>query len=134
MLNKREILHLSLALAILIAFLYIKTLEFSLFWTHPWIDLLLHFLGGLWLTITSLWLFFFSDLFKIKINKRNIFLIAFLSVLIIGLLWEVFEYITGLSLGEANFITDTISDIVMDFVGAFAAYKLFTYSFLKHEK
>jgi hypothetical protein len=134
MLNKREILYLSLGLAILIAVIHNKAMELHLFWTYPWLDLFLHFLGGLWLSITSLWLFFFSGLFKLKINKKNIFLVAFLSILIVGLSWEVFEIAIGLSFGEPNFITDTISDIAMDFLGAFLAYKLFTYSFLKNEK
>lgn len=134
MLNKREILYFSLALAITIAVIHAKTVELYLFWTYPWLDLLLHFLGGLWLTVTSLWFFFFSDLFKIRISKRNIFLVTLISVVVIGLSWEVFEIVIGVTLGEPNFVTDTVSDLIMDFIGAFLGYKLFIESFLKNEK
>ena len=99
--------------------------SFFLYWKFWWFDIVMHFLGGLWVGLSALWVYFFSGYFKdIKRNKKNIFFISLFSVLIIGLGWEVFEYIIKVNFSD-NYISDTVSDLIMDICGSVVAYFLF---------
>jgi len=93
---------------------------FYLHWALWWYDVILHFLAGglIGLTVLIIWNAFygFSDNDKIKIV-----MVVFLSSLIIGVLWEIFELsfnITSLSDGII-YIRDTCSDLLMDTTGGF---------------
>jgi hypothetical protein len=50
-----------------------------------------------------------------------------LSVVSIGVSWEVFEYITGLR-GARKYVFDTTIDLSMDLLGAVAVYGVLVYS------
>lgn len=54
-------------------------------------------------------------------NSKYIILIALFFALVIGVFWEIFEYYTGLSIVEANFWQDTLTDLLMDSIGAIVA-------------
>lgn len=110
-----------------VALLHFSALQFYLYWRFWWFDLLTHFLGGLWVAISFLWLFFQSGFISIIKNHRNYNLaIAFLASLFIGIMWEVFEYYFGIVFTDtSNYIIDTVTDISFDLVGGFAAYCFF---------
>lgn len=122
------------ALIILIAGLNEIALNFFLYWRVWWFDIMMHFLGGLWIGLTTLWIYLSSGYIK-NINKEKFF-ILFLSisaVLIIGIGWEVFEYLIDAHIGmKQGYWSDTIQDLVMDTLGAIiAATIIFNLEFAK---
>ena len=72
----------------------------------------MHFLGGVWLGLALLWF--------LKIKEISLMLIfkMILGVLIIGVLWEIFEIILNNYTTQSPFNSlDTISDIFFDLSG-----------------
>lgn len=88
------------------------------YWTYWWYDIMMHFLGGFLIGGIALW--FFVRFFKSEHTKASSALIvAVLSVLLVGLGWEYFEFFSGaLFLQEGSVIGDTALDLVMDTLGA----------------
>lgn len=109
--------------------LHFSAMQFYLYWRFWWFDILTHFLFGLWTAISFLWLFFQSGLVNIIKNNKNYNLaVALLSPLIIGIMWEIFEYYFGIAVTDAsNYIVDTTMDISLDLLGGFAAYCFFVF-------
>ena len=107
-----------------IAALYQIAAYFSLFWAVTWFDIPMHFLGGVWVTFLFIWFFSHFDFFTSK-KEHPLFLASwvFFVVTVIGISWEVFEYLTGITfvLGK-NYWSDTILDLVMDLIGAGVAF------------
>ena len=68
-------------------------------------------------------LFSISLLYRFKIHTENLPLKVFLSVLFVSVGWEVFELAVGIP-REANFVFDTILDLLMDAVGGFAGFSI----------
>ena len=118
-----------------IAVLHFLALKFYLYWTFEWFDILMHFLGGLWVALVATWFFFFSGfLYKdIKpIKKVKIFSIAIISVIIVGVLWEVWELEADLVfIDEAGYFFDTSLDLVMDTLGGVVAFIYTKQKYLK---
>jgi len=83
----------------------------------------MHFLGGFWVGLMALWLYFLSGTIRPKLYQRiSIILFSLISVLIIGVLWELFEFFISASNvfgGQAMF--DTISDLALDLIGGLLA-------------
>ncbi len=111
---------------VLIAVLHIIALEFFLYWIYSWFDILMHFLGGLFVVLSALWFFFQSGYVRINQNIRNIIIVSVSSIVLIGVSWEIFEVIAGVPI-EDNYILDTITDLIMDVVGTIVA----TFAFVK---
>ncbi len=112
-------------LILLIAGLNQLAIDLLLYWKIWWFDIMMHFLGGLWIGLASLWIYLFSgyfDSFKSFKNKdwETILIISILSVFVVGVGWEIFEFIFEIDFSN-NYIWDTTSDLIMDFVGSFVA-------------
>lgn len=120
-----------------ILFLLIGALDFLanklyLYWTTWWMDVILHFLAGWVVSMTVIlvlcglsWL-----------SRRHIIGSVILSVLAVGLLWELFELrfeITSL-LDGAVYWLDTSSDIFLDLFGGFLGMKYSFYILNKYGK
>jgi len=98
--------------------------DFFLYWSAPvpWIDIPLHFLGGVWAAL--LFVPFFTRLFH-RQTMENLWERALIVVLIvsfaafIGVLWELQEFLVvklfGFSLQPG--IADTMGDLTMDMIG-----------------
>jgi len=99
---------------LLVAAVHLAALEWYLYWYYPWLDLLTHFLGGLWIALASVWVISYT---KREVNLFHVIGIA----LTIGIGWEIFEYFAGTP-REANFIFDTLLDLAMDFGGGLFGY------------
>ena len=86
----------------------------------------MHFLGGLWVGLTALWFFFFSGYMHKNVNlvrSTKIFLITIASVIVVGVLWEVWELWADLVfVNEAGYFLDTSLDMVMDTLGGIVAF------------
>ncbi len=119
---KKKLLFASLISIFLIALLHILSLKFSWYYFLKWFDVPIHILGGFWVTVTSFWTFIKYNRVETIPNKKNSILIMLISVLIIGILWEIFELVSGnTSLNVRNYWQDTFTDVASGFVGGIVA-------------
>ena len=108
---------------ILVAILHYVATVFFFYWTVYEFDSLMHFLGGVWVSLTTLWLYFFSDIFSPSRRRGvNFLIVSLLSIVVIGLFWEVFELLFGITTTSSpEYVYDTTLDLIMDTLGAICA-------------
>lgn len=105
-------------LALVFCIFLLNYLAMNFFWySSVWyLDMVMHFLGGFWLGLAFFWF-----LKPKEISSKFIFKII-LGVLLIGILWEIFEIaVDETTIGEPFNILDTASDIFFDLAGGFSA-------------
>lgn len=115
-----------------IATIHFVALEFYLYWVFPWLDILMHLLGGVWVSLISLWIFFESGYIKLPRTLPNTVYVAVVSIIFVAISWEIFELAASVPI-EANFALDTTVDLIMDAIGAFIGWFYFKHVFLKNE-
>ncbi|MBP6856284.1 MAG: hypothetical protein KBC42_01925 [Candidatus Pacebacteria bacterium] len=101
---------------------------YSIVW---WFDMPMHTLGGMWIALTSLFVYKYRRTTYDDItNPKKLFFVALICVIIIGLLWEIFEFgmETVGTLDLANPI-DSISDLCFDLVGGVVGTMYFIYKY-----
>lgn len=110
--DSKKLLIRLLSLIFLIFLLNYLAMRFYWYSSIWYFDMPMHFLGGLWLGLALIWFFKIKD-----ISLKSIFYLI-LGVLLIGVLWEVFEIIIDKIITGNLFNTlDTISDIFFDLAG-----------------
>jgi hypothetical protein len=105
-------------LLLVIAVLHASALAYDLYWRYVWLDVPMHLLGGMWAVLSVAW---FGQVFG-WFNTIPL-TVAVCALLVIALGWEVFEYVVGVP-REANFVFDTVVDLVMDAVGGVIGFSL----------
>lgn len=93
---------------------------FYFHWIYWWYDVVLHFISGI--CVAMAFLVVGMNYFGFSIDKKKkIILLSFGAVLLVGLLWEVFELKVGFTyLSDGMYYwRDTISDIFADVSGGF---------------
>lgn len=117
--RKKLFKHLSYLVFFIFVLNFIAN-KFYWYYSIWWSDMLMHFLGGFWLGLVCIWLLSFVKI-PVEIDYYLIFKV-FLWVLIVGVLWEVFEFyfINYIAQNQFN-ILDTISDIFFDLSGGMLA-------------
>jgi len=119
---KKPLLFELLFFSALTAFLHLVALRLYLYWTVPWFDIPMHFLGGFVIGLLALYLFYVSDWAEFpKDHLGSIFTMTLGSVLLVGLGWELWELFMGLT-DALNDLVDTFVDLVMDILGGIAAF------------
>lgn len=104
------------AVVLLVAAVHLSAMQWYLYWYFPWLDLLSHFLGGLWIALATAWL--------LSYVSRDVTLLRLIfAAMVIGIGWELFEFFAGIP-REANFVFDTSLDLLMDFTGGVCGYAL----------
>lgn len=109
-------MYTAFGLVILLWILDRIALAFSLYWTIGWYDYMMHFLGGF---IVAVLVFWFLGLGEKSLKS---FWIVFALVIIIGVGWEIFEYLNDLTFSTQTYALDTTLDILMDALGGIVAY------------
>lgn len=117
----------SRSLGLLILIFIANTLANRFFWYDSlwWFDMPMHFLGGF--IVATLTLLVFIKWNSIKgdshIRIRSIILISFFSALVIGIGWEIFEFIVDLfyPLAHMAHVLDSFSDLFFDASGGMCA-------------
>ncbi|MEK9177375.1 MAG: hypothetical protein AAB923_03700 [Patescibacteria group bacterium] len=107
--------------ALVLALVHAAAVEHFLYWRFHWFDLPVHFLGGLLVGLSFTWLLAYEFVAATR-RTRARFVLVMAAVLIVGLLWEYFEYAIGVTKGQAGYWQDTAGDIVMDILGGATAY------------
>lgn len=117
-----SLLFVAFSLILALGVLHFSAIVFYFYWTMWWFDTLMHFLGGLSLGVFLIWVFHVSGMFGQRApNRRQAFLTSLVSIAIIGVGWEIFEYVAGISTAEQNYALDTATDLVADMAGALLA-------------
>ncbi len=104
--------------AVLIAVVHRLAFQFYLYWEYAWFDIPMHFLGGVVISLLFLVLLLASPSF----NRWRSISFGLLFVFVIGILWELFEIVAGISPFEPGFVTDTIIDLCMDLAGGVVGF------------
>ncbi len=104
-------------LLLIIGFLDVLVQTFYLYWTLWWSDSLLHFLAGICVAMGSISAWFI--LFDKEKNTLKILTIGMVWVILVGVVWEIFELHFGLTFLSDGiiYVRDTISDLIMDVSG-----------------
>ncbi|MDP2705104.1 MAG: hypothetical protein U1D31_01495 [Patescibacteria group bacterium] len=98
---------------LLVAIVQFLADKFFLYWQWWWLDVVTHFLGGIFVAALFIWAYAFF------LKKTPGLLPTLLVVLAVGILWELFEYSTGMMRTDMEgYAFDTVSDIIMDVLGA----------------
>ena len=98
--------------------LEVVTSMLYLHWSLWWVDIVLHFLGGMCVALFVLWISSAKlDLKKWPLSK--ILFITLAGAIFVGILWEIYELFFGLTFlsDGMRYFSDTASDLIMDFVG-----------------
>ena len=106
---------------LLIAIFHNIAMAYYIYWRFLWTDLVVHFLSGFWVALVGFWVFRFW-IKKTDIKPRTVLLVTLGFALLVGGLWEVFEYGVGIVEYSSRYTTDTILDIVMDVFGGAAGF------------
>ena len=114
--NKSIILKKTAILGLFIFVLNVLANIFYWYYTLPWFDLSMHFLGGVFIAGLALYL----------IKKPLNFFVTLLIVIMVGLGWEIFEAGADKFLGtNMQNITDSLSDLLADIIGGAAGFFYF---------
>ena len=108
-------------LAYLIFFILILNFTAGKFYWYssiPYLDMIMHFLGGFWLGLAFVWLL----AHQVKEDSAGFILKILSCVLFIGIGWEIFEILVNdvITKNPFNF-GDTFSDLFFDLLGGFCA-------------
>jgi len=96
--------------------LHYLALDRAYYWTISWYDIMMHFLGGVWVALFALWIFSSR---KISFLPTHISFLQIVSLVIcVGIVWELYEIMFGLTfVSDPEYWGDTILDLVMDTIG-----------------
>jgi hypothetical protein len=101
---------------LLIAILHISGVYLRLYWRIPIYDTVLHAMGGAWVVLSTLLILPHLPL-ELR-ERKNLVLSGLSIVIIIGVLWEIFEVAIGFSIiDDPKFLVDTITDLCADIIG-----------------
>jgi hypothetical protein len=119
----------SSVLLLIIVILHGAAVMYYFYYLYWWYDIVMHFLGGLWVSISTLWFFLVSEY---AVNFKSVqrffstypraFIFSLCAVLTVGIAWELFELVFGISFTLENYVIDTILDLVMDGIGGIVGF------------
>lgn len=110
-------LALLIFLIFLLNFLANKFYWYSSIW---YFDVIMHFLGGFWVGLLALYLFFRRTV------PPNYILMVLLCVFLAGASWEIFEYLMDKVISQNPFnALDTAADMFFDLAGGTSALLYF---------
>jgi len=108
--------YIALGLIIILGALHFIAEAFYLYWTIWWFDNIMHLLAGFAGGFIIVWLLFSSLKYRLSNFKSVLLIIA--SVLLIGVAWEIFEYVNGIAQSSEDYVLDTSLDLFFDVLGA----------------
>jgi len=89
--------------------------NFHLYDTTIWVSMIMHSLGGFWVSL------FFLYVFHDKLPKKRHLFVIVSCVILIGVAWEFFEYAMNLISKDPMNWPDTLFDLFFDTVGGLGA-------------
>lgn len=126
----------TVALVVIVAILNVFAYQFYWYWRFWWFDMIMHTLGGAWVTSFVLWYRFYRNNPKEALtpSKTSVVYLTLVSVLAVGIGWELFEFSvdTFISFSRHDPV-DTSSDIFFDVLGSCFAVVIFFLVYNKHK-
>ncbi|OHA92476.1 MAG: hypothetical protein A2665_01365 [Candidatus Zambryskibacteria bacterium RIFCSPHIGHO2_01_FULL_46_30] len=119
--RKYPLLYTAFGLVVLLAVAHFIAAAFYLYWIFWWFDNLSHFLAGFSLGFFSLYIFYESGFFGGKLPFSKAIFISFIFVMLLGGVWEIFEYINDLTQSTEEYSLDVVHDLLSDALGAILA-------------
>src|SRR5437868_3152383 len=115
MLQKNRPLIVLLCLILLVAILHFFGFYFQLYWRTTWFDHVVHILGSIWIVIL---VFSLPSIYRSRMSVLQKFLISLIAALSVGILWELFEVKTGVTVvTDRGYMLDTLGDLLSDVIG-----------------
>ncbi len=126
---RTRLLYILTVLVLLVALLHGLAFVYFLYWKLSWFDTLPHFFGGMFVSLLSVWLWYFSGYLGVHPlpKLRTLFWFTVLSAFVIGVGWEVFERGLDLTWSPEGYWTDTSLDVLADVLGGVVSYFLLRY-------
>ena len=124
---KQKPFPFSFLMLLLLIILHLAGSYYFLYWKFSWFDVLVHIVSGLWVGLLILWLAaVFGQINSMKEYKAKTFLIAVISAVFIGVIWELLENYTQITFTKASgYGLNTALDILNDGLGGALAYLYF---------
>ena len=91
---------------------------YYLYFFYWWYDVMMHFLGGVVIGGLAAW---GVHRFMPETSLKKLIVATLISIAVVGIGWEVFEYATGQYIGQRSIVMDTTIDLIMDTLGAVLA-------------
>lgn len=105
---------------VLLAAIHFLALAFFWYWTYWWLDILMHFLGGLLVGFAVLWFFFSPSRHAMTFGVGRALVVILASVIVVGVLWEAWEAYAGIIRWPDEWL-DSMFDVFSDIAGSLAA-------------
>lgn len=131
--RRSSLLYIGFFLISALGLLHFSAEFFYLYWVYWWFDALMHFLAGLSGGLVTYWVLAESGVFPNLVGRRvtDYMVAVFLCVMLVGIAWEIFEYVNGITQSHESYIVDTMIDLILDGVGAILAAYVGTRKFFK---
>ena len=114
--DRKEIFKYSAFVLFLVFVLSFIANKFYLYYSVWYFDMIMHFLGGVWLGLLAFYLFTREALPTHPVLKMLFF------VLVLGFGWEVFEFLFYNYIADNPFgFIDSVSDLMFDLFGGLCA-------------
>lgn len=110
--------------SLVIAVLHHSAFLYYWYWLYWWFDIVVHFLGGFFIGLSTMWLlrYVVDGTF---VTKSREWLLTICAVAVVAGFWEMFELYGGISNAvEPGFVFDTILDICVGLLGGCIAWLL----------
>jgi hypothetical protein len=95
-----------------LAILQLLAIGLGLYWIYPWLDIPMHFFGGL---VVVLGYYILRERIE-RLPDSLAVVLAF--VVVVGTLWELYEHFFGIPPDRAFWFSDTLLDFGMNILGA----------------
>tara|TARA_Y100000310_G_C20661148_1_gene804867 strand:- start:1193 stop:1552 length:360 start_codon:yes stop_codon:yes gene_type:complete len=109
-------------------------IAFYWYWQIKVFDLFMHTLGGFFIGIATLYIYYFSGYVKEPKHENFIFILLMVlgMVSLVAIMWEFFEFIVDSYISSKNYLqlqgglNDTLGDFLFDLFGGFISVILYT--------
>lgn len=122
--NHFKISAITISILAILLGLHLMGMANHLYVTYWFYDIILHFLAGIAVGISTICI---AELCGIEFIKNRLW-ITLIIVLVAGISWELFELyfdISGYGYGTHAYNVDTVKDLIMDMLGGFLIYFIF---------
>lgn len=114
----------SFLILVMVVFLHWLASLNGFYETIWWYDIVMHFLGGLWVFLFVLWII--HTQYGVRFKKYAFLKNLLFFVFVVGISWEIYELIFGFDdLFREGYFLDMPLDLVMDTLGAVSGGFLF---------
>ena len=119
--NKNTLLYITFFSTILLWVMHTIGIAYSLYWVYWWFDTVMHILGGFSLGFLSLYIFYGFSIFRDELSFSEIMMVSFIFAMMLGGIWEVFEYVNDLTQSTEKYSLDVVHDLLADALGVILA-------------